>query len=447
MSKLSESLIKLGFDSEEKQKALIENLYLAGYLKPESIWQALNSMQYDKSGKEVFRWKQGLERSFDNIILSLKTSGAYQENPEEFKADKFIESFMEDGFFFDDQNISDMMLFLAQNAFGRSALQERSELARQEWSDVHKAKYLENTKILGVFDEINPACAKHDETWIQGAARLRTKTRMTSAKKYQDHGVDLGAVRLLTGERELWVEIDKLPNESTQQCMEFMLKLVHDNGIKIEGFEERVVAGNKRTYPKYVEGETKKLTETLMAKAIYREVFGADLREEQLVDSSALEGELRPNTASNAVDVTRQQLIARVRNGDFEGRAAEILIISNQPYVDRQVLTNKRAVRSELEKQGVDYPLNFSGAGDICEVGVTAIHSELAALVNEGYNDALERGLMPNADRENTARLTFQNRCKEKARELRCPAVDFTKVVAPKSVQQLSGQEQSAVLQ
>lgn len=447
MSKLNDSLNKLGFNDKEKQKAFIENLYLAGYLSAESIWQALNLMQYNQKGEQVFSWKQGLEKSFDNIILSLKSSGAHQENPERFSADNFIENFMKSDVFFDEQNISDMMLFLAQNAFGRLVNQERNELSGQSWQDAHKARYLQNAGILNMVSEQLPQEKKYDETWILGAARPRVKTRMESAKKYQKKECDLGSVRLLTGERELWVEIDKLPDESPEKCMEFMIQLAHENGIKIDGFEERAVAGNKRTYPKYAAGETGRLTETLMAKAIYSEVFGVDLREDQLVDSKALEGASRPNTANNAVDVTRQQLIARVRNGDFEGRAAEILIISNQPYIDRQVLANERAVRSEMSKQKVECSLNFHGAGDVCEVGVAQIHSELGALVNEKYMNALELSLMPQTKAQDVGRLSFQGRCKELSKIAEMPRVDFSKVVVPGQYAKLASQQKGLSMQ
>ena len=411
MSKLSDVLNDFNFQEEDKQIAFITNLYLAGYFKPESIWQAINMMQYDANNKKTEIWKKEPQITFANVVKSLQKSGSNQENPEKFNAKELLNSFMNEDEFFSKQNVADMILYLSQNAFDRKKGQERNELEKKPWSDIHQELYSQNAKILGMIEERTPLQKKYDETWIQGASRLRITTRMQSAKEYQKNGIDLGQVRLLTGERELWAEIDKLPNESIDICKEFLLKLATTNNIKLDGFEERVVAGSSRTYPKYAEGETKKLTETLMAKAIYKETFGSEIAEDQVIDSKAYPSESRPTTTKAAVDITREKLLQRIRNQEFT-ETPLIMIVSNQPYADRQTLSTERAALEEMRKNVFNTEISFEGVGDSCEVGVTAIHSELGALVNEKYMKALMQQKMPEQLLENPDQLSFQRRCK-----------------------------------
>lgn len=192
--------------------------------------------------------------------------------------------------------------------------------------------------------------------------------------------------------------------------MSFMQRLAERNGIKIIGFEKRTVAGSARTYPKYAEGEARKLTETMMAKEVYREVFGREISSDDVVDSKSADSGARPTTATNATDVTREKLAARIRRGDFK-EPVLIGILTDQPYVGRQVISNKRAVSREMEALSIKTEIIFEGMGDPCEAGVTVINSEFAALTMEGFLHHIEQNKAPR--KCDVRQLSFQDRCKD----------------------------------
>jgi hypothetical protein len=402
MNILSDVLTTIGFGSKvigrgtsfekrisarEVQKAFLENLYFAEYFESQSIWQAINLIKRENRECDF----RGVKSSFEAMMEIIRTCFATKGNSRKFNAGILLDKFSSHSAFFTSNEIKNIMVYLGRKAFGRNVGQERNEIQQYPWGEIHREHYMENAQKLGLIFEVKPQLQKYDETWIQGAAYFRTRTRIEYTKKLQDEGFDLGTIRILTGDRELWVEIDKMPGATMEETQNFMLQLAEKSGIKIVGFEERVISDLVRTYPKYAEDESQKLTETVMAKAIYRDVFGRDLIEDEVVDSSAEEGLSRPTTASAAAKVARFQFADRIRRGDFKNKKINILIVSNQPYVERQTITNERAVLKEMKKIGpTKHKLVFDGAGSVCMVGVSEIHSEFGALVSEKYMKQIE---------------------------------------------------------
>jgi len=395
----------------EVQKALLENLYLPGYFTHDSIWQAVNFMQFDRSRKKTEIWKKTVDEVFAEMMSVINECGASQADPKKFNAEIFLEKFLANENIFDRQDVENIIYYIGQNAFGRAAGQERHEIVAQEWSDIHREQYLENARKMGFINEVRPMLAKYDETWVQGAARLRAKSRIEYLKLLQDSGIELGHMRLLTGERELHVEIDKMPHESFEDCKKFIFELAKENEIKAEGFAERIEAGARRTYLQYAHDENKKVTETMMAKRIYREVFGREIADHDVIDAKTKSGESRPTTATAAYEITCNGLLNRINSGDFKGRAANILILSNQPFVERQTLTNARIAYGEMARLKINQEMIFEGAGEACETGVAAIHSVFGALIGEGFMREIAR---QNRQRKcDISQLNFQTRYKE----------------------------------
>jgi hypothetical protein len=68
MSKLSDVLANFGFDSTEKQIAVLENLALARYFENEKLWQMVNLINYDtKTQKRSQSWSVGERQVFENL--------------------------------------------------------------------------------------------------------------------------------------------------------------------------------------------------------------------------------------------------------------------------------------------------------------------------------------------------------------------------------------------
>ena len=216
-------------DTEEKQIAFLDNLCIAGYFKEEVIWPSMNIMQFDKTGaKKVEMWgENGPKEAFLEIRKTLDQTES--NNPEILLKELFNGDSK-----FTDQNIEDLVLFLAQNAFGRAPGQERNELKTQDWAkDPELAKrYLNNARSLGLIDEIPPSRTEYDETWVQGAARFRTTTRIAHLKELMYQAIAPGFIRLMTGKRELTAELD-IVGGNIDESKDFMLALASDNGIKL----------------------------------------------------------------------------------------------------------------------------------------------------------------------------------------------------------------------
>jgi len=200
----------------------------------------------------------------------------------------------------------------------------------------------------------------------------------------QDEGYDLGFIRLLSGERELWLEIDRISKEH-------LLKLAQKNNINVVGFVERQVNGHARTYPQYGEGETRKVTEGLAAQEIYREIFNVEINDDLVIDAKIHDNATRVTTASVTADLVNQKLAPKILNNHFLTHEIKILIVTNQPHVERQTLTNKRAAMGELKKFNIKQKIIFHGSGRKSIASIAEIHSEFGALVSEKYMQELQK--------------------------------------------------------
>lgn len=377
MSKLRQVLLNFGFETEEKQLALLENLQIAGYFEDKKIWQMVNLINYNSKDEKVFTWQSDEKIIFESIKKVVEAS----------KGDTNI--LLNDLFENDDfsqQDVEDIIVYLGQNAFGRLVGQERNELGQNPLLEASRKKYLENAKKLGLIEAINPEQGERfDECWIQGASRLSVEPRMRYLKNLIDQGHEVGKIRLLTGERELWAQVDRKSGggdleEAVEEAKEFMINLAKKNNLKINR-ENSFLEKYDRTYLNYEEGESGKVTETMMAKEIFCEVFGYEINNAQVVDSRADKAGNRPTTKSCAQD-TYALLEQRISNNDFVKRKPKIMIVSNQPYCKRQELAIANIF---LEKAGKKEIAEFKGVGEANGVGVTGIHSELGSLIVESF--------------------------------------------------------------
>jgi len=383
MTQLNDALFNFGFKNQEAQEAFLENLYFAGYFDNEKIWQTINLMQYNKDGTLTAKWNN-LRLTFLFLKRAISRAKANQSDVTKFSAKKLLDNFLVADIF-DHQDVEDVIFYIAQNAFGRLPNQERNELPHYEWMDLCKEKYFTNSKKLNLIDEINPVLKKYDECWIQGAARLRVITRMKYLKNLQEKGIDVGTVRLLTGARELWAEIAVVSD--INESKECMLKLAKINDIKInedQPFVIKKIGNADRTYLNYAAGESRVITETMMAKKTYREIFGYEI--DQVVDSAAALGLMRPNTEQNAKDVALY-LKERIDRNDFSDNKINILVISNQPYCERQAITISRSIKKIIPNREII----CEGVGEAAAVGVSGVHSELGALVTEMFLRKIEQ--------------------------------------------------------
>lgn len=389
MNILSEVLSHIGFEgrkighgcemekrisTHDVQKAFLENLHIAGYFNEDSIAQAVHFIR---------RQNHNNHDSFEKIMEILAVCGASEKHPQKFNANILFDNFSHHGSFLSEIDLKNIIVFLARKAFGRAPGQERSELQRQLWAEVYGHNYLENAEKLGLILQEKPPEKKYDETWIQGSAYHNMRDRVLYAKSLQDEGYDLGFIRLLSGERELWLEIDRISEEQ-------LILLAKKNNIKVVGFEKRQVNHHLRTYLKYGEGERRKVTEGMAAREIYSEVFNVEINDDLVIDAKIHDNASRVTTASVTADLVNQKFAAKILNNQFLEKEIKILIVTNQPHVERQTLTNKRVALGELKKYNIKQKIIFHGAGRKSISSIAEIHSEFGALVSEKYMQQLQ---------------------------------------------------------
>lgn len=390
MTILHKVLLDFGFSNQESQLALLNIFNCAGYFSDKNLWQAINLMEFNQDGKkETSAWKAGELNSFLAIKRVLDLSGANQKNVGFFNAKYFLENAFIEADIFDIEDVQDLLLYLGQTAFGRAAGQERSDLVECEWMKTYAKEYLENAKILGFINEKKPHYETYHESWIQGGARSRMVSRISYLKKLQEM-TNFGIVRILTGSRELSIELDKISDDE-EEVKNFICEVAKENNIKYDlenPFIQKTFGEAIKTCLNYI-GDNG-VTEAMMAKKIYRELFKEEVS--SVVDSIAVGKIGRPTTQKNAQDIIEGELFLRIKNGDFlPTEPIKILIVSNQPYCNRQVGTINRATSEIMNKKLLDkeinykYQLIFDGVGEASDSTVVQVHSVFGALISEDF--------------------------------------------------------------
>ncbi|MES2215164.1 MAG: hypothetical protein V4485_03990 [Pseudomonadota bacterium] len=417
-------------DKATEQEALLKIFYLAGYFEPHKLWEDINRMGGFKDPLQLFK-------SIYTVVIA---SGANQPNPAAFNAKLLREGLMNTDTI-SIHDAADLILYIGQHAFGRKAGQERNELSSQGWMAKHKREYFEAARKLGLIDRMDPSHEAYDAAWIAGASRIGLIPRIIDFKHNLEKGLVVkGNTSILAGQRELWANIDGVNPEVLRRLLstkdidtletslssgediarveegqDYLKTLAHNTGIRLNPDDPLIqyaqgdapsgrVAG--RVYANYAEGETRKLTESLLAQDLIKqfELSAA------IVDTAS-EGAQRPNTATTAKDAALE-FIANIdpSNKEEDKKEFHVLLQSNQPYTERQTLSTQAAVDEALKNSGLwnkGYRIIVDGVGFGCRQDAPAVHSELGALIAEmwkAYNGSLR----------NIASLLFQQRDNDK---------------------------------
>jgi hypothetical protein len=409
---------KLGFNAQQHE-ALLKKFQLAGYFKAENIWCDLNRIGKIKN----------IEKSFKDVYQVIQDSYADQDDPAKFNAKLMCKNL------FNSRNIDvedsmDLIVYMAQHAFNRKPGQERNELISLDWMVKYKSFYLEQAKILGLIDRKNPQRKEYDFAWIAGANRLIFLTRIIDFNfNLTNYNLKIpGGIMLLAGNRELWANLDgihpKLHDEllnvfklnenvdkisllkddfnlSLNEGKDYVLYLARKFNVNLNpeipliqySTIEECPPGRflNRLYPNY-NSEENKLTETLMAK----DLIETDLKSKffvSYIDTKAFKNS-RPTTATTARDAT-EECISLIMNDKSLNDKKEFIILfeSNNPHIERQMLTSQQEADDVIKSKGLDkkgYKIIIEGVGCACQnEDVSSIHSEFGALVAEKWKLAI----------------------------------------------------------
>ena len=407
-----------------KQGALLKTFTMAGYFNKQKAWTDINrSKIFGESTESVFM----------TLYPVIHKSHADEQNPHKVNIDLLKTMFGRSKHYFWEKpdittkQVEDWILYLAQNAFDRKVGQERSELNSHDWMATYKAEYFAAARMLGLTDRIDPDIQNYDEAWIAGASRPGVFARIIDYKWMLDHGVTVtGPAKVLAGARPLWAEIDGMDPDILKQRQDGIAKgikiddipvVVSDRSGKavIEDGESYIISlaaklniplvpgkplikyATKvecpkgyfpgRTYPNYVDPDGPKLDESKMSDDMLQHVLG--MNDFKIVDTKAQNNQ-RPNTETTARDAA-EALVRDILDGKYgDLKTLNVLFESNQPYIERQVLSAQRAVDQVLKAKGLhgEVSVTLHGVGFGCKQGVATIHSELGALIAERWRDA-----------------------------------------------------------
>ncbi|MDX1916943.1 MAG: hypothetical protein SFT68_03070 [Rickettsiaceae bacterium] len=452
---------KLGFKGYEKngtqisraehQDALLRQLQIAGYLKPENIWRDINQIGIQKP-----------EILFKDLYKIVKKTNADSENPSDFNAKLFRKNFGKNSHITESE-MMDFLLYIAQNAFEREQGQERNELSKKSWIQKYSEEFKTNSTILGLIDAQNPTLTKYEGAWIMGASRPGLLARLIdydyNINKY--HININGNIMILAGQRELWANIDGIdPNllailnksfnekmglnhidtqslnaiESVQEGREYMLQLAKNNNIKYnlsQPFVEYKTQAEcpsgyfpNRVYMNYDKSETQKLTETLMSLDLQK-TYLPNATKLLIIDTS-LDKDKRPTTSTTSKDAA-EKFIEDIISGKYgEQKEFAILVQTNNPYIERQALSAQRAVNQVIKDKGLDpniYKIKVYGTGFETKQDLSVVHSEFAALMAEKWKIAVEENDSTNTHRSIEG-LSFQTRQKYKMEIPEMPTIE-----------------------
>lgn len=425
---------------QEHQEALLKQLQIAGYFQPSNLWKSISCMGLKDP-----------EITFKQLYRAIKRSHADQSDPSKFNA-KILRKNLGKSTKLDVQDTMDLILYISQNAFGRKSGQERNELSQQEWMKEYKDVYLSNAKVLRLVDREVPENRVYDGAWIAGASRQKLLSRVidyhNTVAKYKLK-IE-GETVILTGERELWANMDGIVPSVLEKLIDAYIKKTNldDLDVGIDKNESHIEEGRTylkglaqryniklneskpfieyktdeecppgyfpgRIYPNYVKTEQKRLTETLMSRDIITNCLVLNTGNQIITIMDTLaEEHKRPNTASTAHDAARR-FAQRFAKGDkyYDKREVVILFESNNPYIERQTIVTQREVDRVLREYDLrdkGYVVKVEGVGFKSTQDVATVHSEFAALIAEKWKNAVE--WQKESPKRDVKSLLFQTR-------------------------------------
>ncbi|MES2677204.1 MAG: hypothetical protein V4612_02670 [Pseudomonadota bacterium] len=370
MTNFQEVISDFGFKSEAQQIALLQTLKIPKYLSRKELWEAVHLIGRFENPLIVFE-------KLDNLF---KKYGVYEGD---FEPEKLLTADIDIA----KEDLQDLLTFFRQSAFNRNINQERNELVGQSWMEEHQEAFLAAAKTLGLIDEVFPSFEKYDETWVQGASRLKIESRLETLKSLTQEVA--GTIRLLTGVRELWAELDgrgDTLDEKIADGKKYMLALAEKKNIKIDP-ENPFIQRAGRTYLNYASDENRRLNESDMAQDVADQMGIKYI----LINAEAQAGKTRATTATTSLEAALELKKLSIQN-------PKILVISDQPFLERQRLAVLFALlQCDIKDSEVD------AVGNECRAGVAVINAELGALASEQYK-------FLGREESDFAALSYQNR-------------------------------------
>jgi len=184
----------LGFRTIREQESLLKIFHMARYLNAKSLYEDIQRMQIPTI-------------KFPKIKEALAKANADQNNINQVDFNTLRKNFLEG---LDPEDARDLLLYISQHAFRRPEGTERYELTKESWMKDNFDSYMEAAKDIGLINRVRPTKEAYDYALIAGASRPILWARMLDFKFVSTiyHLQIKHPPMVLTGNRELWAEID-----------------------------------------------------------------------------------------------------------------------------------------------------------------------------------------------------------------------------------------------
>ncbi|OEY86890.1 hypothetical protein BIY23_00040 [Wolbachia pipientis] len=391
--------------NKPQQEALLNVFYLSGYFNADKLWHDISS--FDKTGHP--------EMVFRSVVKSLNAAGVDKNryNPALLRKNLFKEEVENMGV----QDIKAWILYVTQNLFKREIGQERYELTAESSinQNQHTNEYIKAAEAFNMLNEVLHKKQAYDEAWITGASRKGLIKRIIYYNELAEKVKIKHDTIILTGDRPLWVEIDGLDTvtkgelqkekpdvdilnltpRDTHDGKEYMLKLASDNKVTLN--EKKFIKYEQsqecplglypgRTYLNYKDIGGKKITEAIMAQDLANKLINKKVI---IIDASHKDKKRRVDTVSTGRSAG-EFLIKKIFQKEFaDQKNFSILLISNNPYIERQEIAIQREINKLLKDNALNkenYVITIEGVGAASsQKNIAVILPELAALITEKY--------------------------------------------------------------
>lgn len=435
-SKMVSALQNLGFNKIEEQEAVLNILYLNRYFSsPKQLWVDINMLG-------AF---QDQNLTYKQIITTLKAAGAMQGKIKSFDAPYLLNNFMKQDLY-TVEDVQDIVLYWLQGLFKRDKGKEYYSIPNLSHN---KNKIKANLVKLNLINTINPRHNNYDEIWVLGANRVAMITRIG----YVNHLIKTknitykSPIKILTGNRILNPIIDGIPGLELSSLKDIFSGNIDINNLKVT-WDKKKIINNGKNYIKQLNERLSKIddtnpldqliysinlendrffapdysktTETMMIYDILKSY--SDNLDKYLIINAIKSGGSRPNTVDTGIVATKL-LISNIKKGYYDNKKdINILVVSNQPYVQRQVLEIKYCVNRIIEKENLkDYNINYEGVGFNNKQNLSAALSQLAAkaLVNYRISSSNQ------TTKRNIKSMLFQTRSKDESNIPPTPSLDI----------------------
>jgi hypothetical protein len=409
---------------EDQQEALLQIFFLSGYLKPEKIWNDINSIGGIKDPAQTFK----------PIYRQLVDTQAHIEDFKNFRADSLRKTFFgkitdKHGLSIDD--VIELLIYISQNSFNKQLIQEKYEGKTENWINTNKQHYTKALQTLQLIERKLPEHKHYDIGIIHGASRAELLYRMVDYNYIiKNNSLEINKTIGLSRNRELWANIDGInpsilekliknnqlrainidnidlndyenaDEKKVNEARQYMKLLAQKNKIKLNNTQPFISYNNNeecpqgrlpnKIYANYAPGENKKLTEILMLKDLLKKYETTGINVADVIPMAYYK-----SSKNIATSQLSNKLIQYIKEGSFGNKKTiNVLSQSNNPYTLRQGLVTQLALDKGLKESGLDKegykvivePVGFASRPfRTSRQRVEVINSELAILIYQRW--------------------------------------------------------------